>query len=144
MNNILVAVDFDERTKEVVNYGIKMAKAFESKLWFVHIAEPEPDFIGYEPGPKYIREARADELRKEHKQVQEFADQARKEGLEAEGLLVDGPTVQMILSEADKLNADLIMTGSNDRNFLHNAFLGNTALELFKETRIPLMTIPLV
>ena len=143
MKNILVAIDFDEHTMEVVRHGIKLARAFEAKVWIVHIAAPNPDFVGYEPGPKYIRQTRADELRSEHRQVQEMADLAKKEGLEADGLLVDGPTVKMILEEATKLEADLIITGSHDHSFFYNVLVGNTTLELFKESDIPLMAIPL-
>lgn len=143
MKNILVAIDFDERTYELVAYAAEFAKKFSSKVWIVHIAAPEPDFVGYDVGPEYVRDNRAGELRVEHKNLQLLADKLLKEGVDAEGLLVQGPTVKMILDEAQKLYADLIITGSHDHSFIYNAFVGNTSLELFKKSRIPLLTVPL-
>lgn len=143
MKNILVAIDFDERTYELVNYAAEFAKKFGAKIWIVHIAAPEPDFVGYSVGPEYIRDSRASELRSEHKNLHLLVDKLHQEGVEAEGLLVSGSTVKMILDEAKKLHADLIITGSHDHSFLYNAFVGNTSLELFKKSAIPLLTVPL-
>jgi nucleotide-binding universal stress UspA family protein len=143
MKNILVAVDFDERTFELVNYAAEFAKKFGAKIWIVHIAAPEPDFVGYDVGPTYIRDSRAGELRVEHKNLRVLVDKLLQEGIEADALLISGSTVKMILDEAKKLHADLIITGSHDHSFIYNAFVGSTSLELFKKSEIPLLTVPL-
>ena len=52
-------------------------RKFGSKIWLVHIAAPDPDFVGYEVGPQYIRDHRADELKKEHKLVKKYADELK-------------------------------------------------------------------
>lgn len=143
IRNILVAVDFDERTTKLVNYAAELAKKFEANLWIVHIAAPEPDFVGYGVGPKYIRDSRADELKEEHRYLYALAERMQQQGVKVDALLIPGPTVQMILDEARKLEADLLITGSHDHSFIYNAFVGSTALELFKKSSIPLLTVPL-
>lgn len=143
MKNILVAVDFDERTFELVTYAAKLAKKFDAKVWIVHIAAPEPDFVGFDVGPEYIRDSRAHELRVEHRNLKVLTDRLREEAIDTDALLIAGPTVQMILKEAQKLDADLIITGSHDHSFIYNAFVGNTSLELFKKSNIPLLTVPI-
>ena len=65
MKNILVCIDFHEQTKNLINKAAEIAKAFNAKLWLVHVAAPDPDFVGYDVGPQYIRDARADELKEE-------------------------------------------------------------------------------
>ncbi len=70
--NILVAVDFNDAVGKILGYAEALALQFDSKVWVVHVADPDPDFVGYEPGPQYIRDFRAEELREEHKKIAEY------------------------------------------------------------------------
>ena len=141
--NILVAVDFDDRSEVILDYGATMAQKFNSQLWIVHIAAPEPGFVGYQVGPEYIRDVRADDLRDEHRFLQKMAAKVRDKGGKAEALLIQGSTVDTLLEELNKLEADLLVMGSNQHGFLYRAFAEDTAFELQKQIKIPLMSIPL-
>lgn len=142
MENIFVAVDFKKKSTVLIDYAATLAEKFASKVWIVHIAAPEPDFVGYTPGPQYIRDSRAEELREEHRVLQDLSAVLDDMGIESEALLIQGPTVEMILEEADKLHADLIICGNHHHSFLHNAFIGSTANELFRKSKIPFLAIP--
>ena len=72
MKNILVAIEFEDKDSKLINKAKEMAEKFGSKVWIVHVAEPDPDFVGYEVGPQYIRDFRGKELRKEHKLLQKL------------------------------------------------------------------------
>lgn len=143
MKNILVSIDFDDKQQRLVNKAVEFGQAFNAKIWFIHIAAPDPDFVGYDVGPQYIRDYRADELRDEHKLLQKYATSLKKEGVEAEGLLVQGATIEMIIKEADKLNIDLIIAGHNKRNFLYDAFVGSVSEDIIGETDIPVLIVPM-
>lgn len=143
INNILVAVDLDERTYKLVDYAAALASKFDAKVWIVHIAAPEPDFVGYDVGPQYIRDTRAETLKEEHKDLKKLTEKLHQQAIEADALLIAGPTVQMILDEAKKLKADLIISGSHDHSFLYKAFVGSIAEGIFRKAKIPLLTIPL-
>ena len=127
MKNILVSIDFNNHEKSLIDKAIEMAKAFDSKIWLLHVAAPEPEFIGFGVGPQYIRDSRADELRKEHRLISDYTDLIRLENQECEGLLINGATIEMILEEAQKLAIDLIIIGHHDHNFLYKAFFGSVA-----------------
>lgn len=143
MKNILVSIDFDGKEQVLVDKAEEFGKAFNAKIWLIHIAAPDPDFIGYDVGPQYIRDARADELRKEHKLLQKFADRLNTQGIKAEGLLVQGATIEMIIKEANKLKTDLIIAGHNKRNFLYQAFVGSVSKDIINEANIPVLIVPL-
>ncbi|MDA3894409.1 MAG: universal stress protein [Salinivirgaceae bacterium] len=143
MKNILLTIDFDNKGDLLINKAYEMATAFKSKVWILHIAEPEPDFIGYTVGPQYIRNYRADELRKEHKIIQDYADSLKEKGIDSEGLLIQGPTIEMIIEESQKLNVDLIIAGHHKHGFLYNAFVGSVSAEIIKDSKIPVLIIPL-
>jgi len=142
MKNILVTIDFDIKTKLLINNAYKFAKVFESKIWLVHIAAPDPDFVGYGVGPQYIRDSRAHELREEHKQLQGYAKELNKKGIEAEGLLIQGATIEMIILESKKLHIDLIIAGHHKHNFLYNAFIGSVSRGIIEASKIPILIIP--
>ncbi len=143
MKNILVALDTDGDAVSLISHAEKLAEKFDAKIWLLHIATPEPDFVGYEVGPQYIRDFRAQELKEEHRHLQELAGKLRGRGLEADSLLIEGPTIEMILEEAKVLKVDLIVIGSHDHSFLYNALVGNTTSGLLKKSKIPLLTVPL-
>lgn len=143
MENILVAIDFENNENLLIDYAVKFAKRFDAKIWLVHIAEPEPDFVGYEVGPQYIRDTLAEELRDEHKQLQAYAEALNKKGIDADGLLVQGATVEMIMIESEKLKIDMIITGHHEHSFLYKIFLGSISTEIVKKSKIPVLVIPL-
>ena len=64
MKNILVTIDFNENEKLLIDKAFQLAEPFDSKIWLIHIAAPDPDFIGYKVGPQYIRDSRASDLKK--------------------------------------------------------------------------------
>jgi nucleotide-binding universal stress UspA family protein len=143
IKNILVAVDFAGHDAELLDYAKQMAQKFNAKIWMVHIAAPDPDFVGYEPGPQYVRDNRANELKTELKNLKAYADGFVATGIAAEGLLIQGPTVETILEEATRLKIDLFIAGAHKHGALHRLFNTNTPLELAKKSNIPLLIIPL-
>lgn len=82
MKNIVVAVDFSEETERVIEAARELASAFSAKLWLVHAAAPDPDFVGYRAGPQSVRDAVANELREEHRLLQQLADGLRGTGID--------------------------------------------------------------
>jgi nucleotide-binding universal stress UspA family protein len=145
MKNILVAVDFDAKTKKLIQQASILAEKFKSKIWIIHVAAPDPDFVGYHlnAGIEYIDKQRAGELRKEHKTIQRYAEQLKAKGIQAVGLLVQGATVQTVLDESKKLKIDLIIIGSHKHSFLYRAFAEVTSSAVIKKSKIPLLVVPL-
>ncbi len=143
MKNILVTVDFDIKTKNLLLQASQLAEKFKSKIWIMHVAAPDPDFVGYKAGPEYVEEQRAKDLRKEHKMVQSYAQQLKKKRLNAVGLLVQGATVETVLNESKKLKIDLIIIGSHKHSFLYRAFAEVTSSSIIKKSKIPLLVVPL-
>lgn len=143
IKNILVAVDFNDSVGEVMNYAESIALKFEAKVWVVYVAAPDPDFVGYEPGPQYIRDFRADELREEHRRLQNIRESFLAPEIESEALLIQGSTVEAVIEEAEKLGADLLIVGTHKHSFLHNLLKESVSLKLLKKGNIPLLAIPI-
>lgn len=143
MKNILVTIDFNIKEQLLIDKAFQLAEAFGSKLWLMHIAAPDPDFVGYEAGPQNVRDSRASELRTEHKTLQEYTITLKKKGVDSEGLLVQGATIETIIEESKKLNVDLIIAGHHNHGFFYNAFVGSVSADIIKESKIPVLIVPL-
>lgn len=144
MNNILVSIDFDDITPLLLDKARSFAEKFDAKIWLLHAAAPDPAFVGYDVGPQYIRDSRAEELKQEHKKLQEYRDQLLSEGLDADGLLIQGATIDTIAEESRKLKIDMIICGYHRQGFLYDLIFGSTSEEILRKTEIPVLVVPLV
>ena len=143
MKNILVTIDLKGNEQLLIDKAAQFAEKFKSKVWIIHIAAPDPDFVGFSVGPQYIRDSRASELKKEHLQIQNYTDVLENKGIDSEGLLVQGATIETILKEADDLKIDLIITGYQDHSFFYKALYGDVSKALIKESHIPVLIVPI-
>jgi len=142
MKNILVTIDYDKKVGLLIDKAYELAKSFDSKIWLMHIAAPDPDFVGYDVGPQYIRDFRAEDLKKEHRKIQRLANELQEKGVNAEGLLVQGATIEMIIKESKKLNIDLIIAGHHKHGFFYKAFVGSVSAQIIKKSKLPVLIVP--
>lgn len=143
MKNILATIGFYDNENLVIDKAFEIAKAFKAKIWLLHVVSPEPEFVGFGVGPQYVRDARAVELRKEHKLLNQYADDLKIKGVKAQGMLMTGSTIELIMNEAEKMNIDLIVTGHHDHNFVYKAFFGSVASGVINKSKIPVLLVPL-
>jgi nucleotide-binding universal stress UspA family protein len=142
MRNILAAVDFSEISQQVLGRASLLAESLGARLWLIHVAAPEPDFVGYEAGPPGVRDQVAKHLREDDHRLQLIAEGSPERGVDTTALLVQGPTVETILKEAGKLEADLIVLGSHGRGAAPRALLGSTSEGVLHETDVPVLIVP--
>ena len=142
MKNILVAIDFSSISHRLVEKASVFAEKFDAKLWLVHIASPDPVFVGFEVGPQHVRDSKAEELRLEHRELQTLAKQLIDQGLKAEALLIQGPTAETLVKEAVKLNADMIVLGAEDHGAIFKAIFGSVWEEVVKQVKVPVLLMP--
>ena len=143
MKNILVTIDFKSNEQLLIDKAFQLAEKFNSKIWLIHVAAPDPDFVGYKAGPQSTRDNRASVIRKEHNLLQEYSKTLKNKGIKVEALLVQGTTIATIMEEAKKLNADLIVAGHYEHSFLYKAFLGSVSSKIVNESKIPVLIVPL-
>ena len=139
---LLVAVDLSESTQIIVEKVEEMNKEYPAKVWILHNAEPEPDFVEFKVDPLAARETLAKKFHSEHRQIQEIASRLRKAGLDATALLVHGATVETILKEASDLDVDMIVVGTHGRGAMYQLLLGSVSEEILHKSRYPVLVIP--
>lgn len=141
--NILVAVDLSEATPRVMQVTERVARQSEGKVRLLHVAEAEPDFMGYDAGPEVVRDQVAKEFRDEHKSIQAYAEQLREAGLDASARLIQGPIVETVFNEAKRFEADMLIVGSHGFGALYDLLIGSISRGILKDTDIPVLVVPI-
>jgi nucleotide-binding universal stress UspA family protein len=142
MQTILAAIDFSPVSDAVIDHAVRLVRAFGGALWLVHVAAPDPDFVGYDSGPQSVRQSVAAELHDAHRNLQEQSAALREGGVDCTALLVQGATAETIVREADRLNADLIVLGSHGHGAIRRALLGSVSEHVLHHARRPLLILP--
>lgn len=139
----MVAVDLKDSDQLLIDYGLLLASRLGAKLWLVHVAAPDPDFVGYGVGPKYVRDAREHQLAEEHILLQEYVQYTSREKVESTALLIQGPTSETLENEIELLGIDQLIMGNHKRGFLYDLFMGHTSDRLLKHIKVPVLIVPL-
>ena len=142
MKTILVPIDFSDISSRVVNTAQELARSFGARLVLLHVSEPEPDFVGFEPGPVAVRTTVARDFRKEHQKLEELSAQASAGGLDVLALQIQGPIVDKVLDEADKQGADLIVLGSHGHGALFEFLVGSVTSGVLRAAKCPVLVVP--
>jgi nucleotide-binding universal stress UspA family protein len=148
---IVVAIDLKAGTDRLLAETRRYGQALNAVVNIVHVASPEPDFVGYmksgERGEatqdNQIRESEAKALRGEHAQTQAFGEALRASGVRVDrALTLQGPILETILDETRKLGADLLILGSHHHSAIHRLWFGDIAVDAAKEPPCALLMIP--
>lgn len=143
MSNLLVPVDFSDVTAAVISEAKQLAKGLANPhIWMVHVAPPDLDFVGYEVGPQHVRDWQAEDLREEHRQLQELSTQARDEGFDTTALLIEGPAVEAILKQSEKLAPSYIVMGSHGHGGIYKVVMGSVSEGVLQKAKCPVVFVP--
>lgn len=140
IKNILVAVDLYAGSEEVAGVAAGFAETFSAKLYFLHVERANPKIIG-DPDIPDERDVVASQVRTSHQELQELRDKTTPPGVEAVALDLQGQTVQKIISEATKLDIDLMVVGFH-RDRLHHLLAGDVTKSVLNHASCPVVVVP--
>jgi nucleotide-binding universal stress UspA family protein len=143
MKNILVGVDFDEKTEVLIENAQEVAKRFDAKLWLLHVVSPLPEYVGFDATPHYVRDDREEELERMKIKLDEYAGTIAEKGVTCEGIVMQGVTTDTILTESKELGVDLIVCGHHEHNLLYKMLFGSISAAVVQRSRIPVFVFPL-
>jgi nucleotide-binding universal stress UspA family protein len=139
--SLLVSIDFSFVTEAQLDIVEKLASP-DREIHLLHVTEPDPSFVGLAAGPEEVQEQVARELERRHGELEALADRLREKGLAVDALLVPGPTIQTILEQAEKLEADIIVMGSHGRGKLFDLVVGSVSAGVIRKSPVPVLVVP--
>jgi nucleotide-binding universal stress UspA family protein len=141
MRCILACIDLSASSDLVIDCALGLCGP-EGQLVLLHVADPEPDFVGYGTGPQSVRQAVALELRKEHREVQRRAKLLAARGLSVTPLTVQGAVVEKILDQAERLGVDFIVLASKRHSSVYDLIVGSVLRGVVKGATAPVVLVP--
>jgi nucleotide-binding universal stress UspA family protein len=142
MMKILIAIDFSEKSAELVEKTVSLLRNALDSVCLLHVAEPDPDFVGYGVDPPVMRDQVAQHFHIEHVQLQDMASALRERGINAKALLVQGETGKTIVQQAEKLMVDMIVVGSSKHGAIHHFWSGDTLQGVSHQSGRPVLVMP--
>ena len=144
MKSILVAIEFPVSSKSVLDIAKKFAREFKAKLNVMH-SESVDSYINHiisEDNLTFSNNLMLEYRKKYEKLMTDLQKELVAEHIESECILVEGPTVDCILSVAKEVKAEMIILGSHEHGKFYHLLMGSTHNLLIKKSEIPILIIP--
>ncbi|MBK1897821.1 universal stress protein [Chryseobacterium paridis] len=143
MINIVLPVDFGDKTEQLVDGAIKFAKEVNGKIHLIHIAPTDIGFAIGDMGFQYFPEVEENEIREELVQLNKLEQRIISHDVECEHLLKQGIAKDIILEYAKEKNANYIVMGSHGRSGIYDVFVGSLTKGITKSSTIPVLVLPI-
>ncbi len=141
--NILVAVDLSGASQKILHYVKTLSLGLPAKVWLLHAEKPDLGFVGFGPGrPQSVLDHVAEDFKDKREELQNEADKLQNSGIDAKTLVVQGAAVEVILDEASKLNADLIVVGSHGHGAVYHLLVGSVSEGVLHRSTCPVLIVP--
>ena len=136
-NKIVCAIDGTAITERILLYAMHFGKKEGAVVHIVH---------AYELPENYVAQEGFEELAQAYRAVAKgLVDDARafleEVGLQVTGEAIEGPPAQVVLEEADRVGADLILVGHRNPKDVAEMLLGSVSQQILNQSRIPVLVI---
>lgn len=139
---ILMAVDFSDVSRKMLDAVRRLPQADPTKVFLVHVTEPDPEFVGWETGPGVVRDQMAAHFQHQRHEIEAMAEELRSEGLDTAALVVQGPTIATILDEIGRREADLVVIGSHGHGATYDLLVGSVSSGVIRKSKVPVLVVP--
>jgi len=139
---ILVPVDGSPTAAKGLKAAIKLAREGRGKLMLLHVVEEYSAFIAPEAGASIgpILEGMRAAGKRTLSRVVRSAAAAKPQAVLAEKF--GGRVADIIVQQAKKLRADLIVMGTHGRRGISRALLGSDAESVVRYSPVPVLLVP--
>ena len=140
---ILVPTDFSETAGEALEAAIQFGKAYGSSLHLVHAYyfEIPPAYIQTDASFMNPQDVLDPMRASAAESIAALVEKVRKAGLDADSTVILGHSSEVVLAEAERLSADLIVMGTRGLTGLDHVLLGSTAERVVRRAHCPVLTV---
>lgn len=133
-DEILFPTDGSEPANVAADHAFELASTYGATLHVLYVLKTN------EPPPQVTDSAADDPDARGQAAVEEAAERAATQGIEAVEAVVRGPTADAIVTYADDHGIDLIVMGTHGRTGLDRILIGSVADDVTRAASVPVMT----
>ena len=152
VSTILFASDLSGHAPEVARHAVGLARQFGAKVHVLHVLEPIGDYANslitnYLPSDvlETVRQESYAAARKDMQQrLEKLCDDLDFDAaILADVKLLEGIPHRVILDEASRINASLIVMGAHGHSALGELLLGSVAHKVVMKSPVPVLLVPI-
>jgi nucleotide-binding universal stress UspA family protein len=142
IRRILHPSDFSRASGAAFAQAVELAKSNRAELLLVHVLAPVLPMVGdgY-VSPQVYEDLEASSRAHGQKQLAALVAKAKKGGVRAKTVLLEGVAHEQIVRAARSKRADLIVIGTHGRTGVAKLFLGSVAGRVVSIAHCPVMTV---
>jgi nucleotide-binding universal stress UspA family protein len=142
IRRILYPTDFSRASGAAFTKAVDLAKTNKAELQVVHVLAPAMSMVGdgY-VSPQVYEDLAASARAYGKKNLDALVAKAKKAGVRAKSILLDGVPHEQIARTARRQRADLVVMGTHGRTGLAKLFLGSVAGRVIAIAPCPVMTV---
>lgn len=154
IQTILYATDLEPGAPQVFRYALSLAQKYAARIAILHVVEPLSTFA-QSLVEQYISHQQTEQLHQEGRNQLKQELEKRLEQLCSEELasdpqgrsrvsridVLEGQPALVIVEQADRLKADLIVLGTHRHTAVGEALLGSTAHKVVHRTECPTLLV---
>jgi|SRR5687767_14704859 nucleotide-binding universal stress UspA family protein len=141
---ILVPIDGSPTSNRGLAEAIKLAKSQKAKMCLLHVVDNSAVTMAPDMGGLYV-DRLMDMMRESGKQaLAKAAAAARSRGIKASTILVESitrPVADVIVAQARRWGADLIVLGTHGRRGLSRLVMGSDAEGVVRTATVPVLLV---
>ena len=145
IRRIMCASDFSAASRPAFRKALELARSTRARLLIVHALSPViPPLMGegVYVSPATWNQIEAGARRAAERQLAKLLQAARKSGVRANGLVVEGaPPADRIVRTARARRVDLLVLGTHGRTGLSRLILGSIAGRVVATAPCPVLTV---
>jgi nucleotide-binding universal stress UspA family protein len=139
---VLIATDFSSFSEPALDAAIEQARQRNAELVIAHVyARPSRNAIDDVFVPGLSREIEVATCDQALQRLEPLLARARRAGVSARGLALEGNPERMILESARTTDAVLVVIGTHGRQGLRRLMLGSVASGVVAGSPCPVMTV---
>jgi nucleotide-binding universal stress UspA family protein len=143
MRRILHATDFSRASTPAFKWAVALARANRGRLLVLHVMTPPALAL---PAEGYMAPSLYESLERSargqaRKQLDAIVAKARKAGVRATGILLEGVPHELIARAARSRKVDVVVIGTHGRSGLAKLFLGSVASRVVSMAPRPVVTV---
>jgi len=156
ISSILYASDQGDNSRQVFAYAVALAKTYKVKITFLHVIEPlghtgkalVRNIVPKEKLEKLQRQGYASIREQIESRITKFCEKecgskkSRKKII-SDVLVVDGYPDEVIIQQAEQMDASLVVMGMHSRSSLERVLIGSVARKVSSNIKRPLLLIPI-
>ncbi len=142
MRRILFASDFSKASAKAFATAVTLAKANRATVTILHVIVPFVPFTSEDVIRGDTLEQISIETRRwSQRQLAKLTAKAKKAGIRAVGLIVEGDPAGQIVRAARSKRADLVVVGTHGRTGLTKFFVGSVAQRVVATAPCPVVVV---